>query len=75
MNPHTENDNVLYSNHLSGAAEGQVAKNCLNSVQEVKNIDIDNDENNQVVEAILAINNLPLTSNEKADMIRNLLYC
>ena len=72
-NPCPNNDNPFINRELQGNPKCQVAKNCLNDVQKVQNNDIDTTGNNQVAEAVLAINSLPLSDQEKAQMIRLLM--
>ncbi len=64
----SNNDNKLQDNTNS-----KVTKSCLNRVQNDQNPADKHQSNNAVAEAVLEISKLPLSDDEKAQMIRMLL--
>ena len=72
-NPGTNTNNPNNSYKLQDTQEAKATKNCPNRVVNPQNQSSIPKQSNQIAESILAINNLPLTPDEKAQMIRLLL--
>ncbi len=64
---------TLNTNILQDTIKSKVTKSCLNRVQNYQNSENKPTDNNQIAEAVLAINALPLSNDEKAEMVKLLM--
>ena len=72
-NPTTTNDNTLKNNNLHNNQDSNMPNKCQNKITVKCQEKNSPPEGNQIAEAIIIINQLPLTPEERANMVRLLL--